>query len=204
MRVRVGRSALTAASLVLLAVLVGACGQMGFGDEGDGGVVVSVRTPAATPTPTPSASTPTPSPTPTPVPVPRPEPTSALACTFNDYPAPPELLQVEEPQPEAEVGVLFPVRGWGSSIGFEERGVAVAVVNADGELVEVLEVPPLEREDRVPPEGLEDTEFTRPFAVEVPVEGLSEPTQFCLWVYLDTTEDGLPVDAIQVPVVVVP
>ena len=82
--------------------------------------------------------------------------------------------------------------------------MAVGLVTADGTLVTVLEVPPLDREEMEPPEGLDDTEFSRPFVAEVPVEGLSEPTSFCLWVYLDTTEDGLPVDAVQMPVVVGP
>ncbi len=202
MRLRVVRPGLAVASLVLLAILFAACGQIGLGGDGAGGVVIGVRTP--TPTPTPPPATPTPTPTPTLAPFERPEPTSTVVCTFNDFPAPPELLQVLEPQPEAEVGVPVLVRGWGSTIGFEERGVAVGLVTVEGTLVEVLEVPPLEREDLEPPEDLDDTEFSRPFVVEVPVEGISEPTPFCLWVYLDTTEDGLPVDAIQMPVVVVP
>jgi hypothetical protein len=202
MRLRVGRSGMAAASLILLAILFAACGQIGGDDDGTGGVVIGVRTP--TPTPIPTLAPPTPSPTPTLAPLERPEPTSTAVCTFNDYPAPPELLQVLEPQPEAEVSAPLLVRGWGSTIGFEERGVAVGLVTADGELLDVLEVPPLEREELEPPEELDDTEFSRPFVVEVPVEGISEPTPFCLWVYLDTTEDGLPVDAIQLPIVVVP
>lgn len=202
MRVSVGMPALAAASLVLLALLIGACGRLGFGDEGGGGIVIEVRTPTATPTPT--SSTPAPSLAPTPPPVSNPEPTSFLVCTFNDYPAPPELLQLQEPQPEAEVGVPILVRGWGSSSDYQERGVAVAVVTAEGELLDVLEVLPLERDDQVPPEGLDDTEFTSPFAAEVSIADVSEPTPFCLWVYLETTEDGVPVDALQVPVVVIP
>jgi hypothetical protein len=201
MRPRAGGPGWAAASLVLLAVLFTACGQIGAGGDGNGGVVIGVRTPTPTPTPTATPSTPTPTPAPTFAPAESPEP---VVCTFNDFPAPPELLQVLEPQPEAEVGAPLLVRGWGSTIGFEDKGVAVGLVTADGELVDVLEVPPLEREELEPPEELDDTEFTRPFVAEVPVEGISEPTPFCLWVYLDTTEDGLPVDAIQMPVVVVP
>ncbi|MEE8384466.1 MAG: hypothetical protein V3S01_00930 [Dehalococcoidia bacterium] len=193
---------MAAASLVLLAVLIAACGQIRGGDDGAGGVVIGVRTP--TPTPITTLAPATPSPTPILAPLESPEHTSTAVCTFNDFPAAPELLQVLEPQPEAEVSAPLLVRGWGSSIGIDERGVAVGLVTADRTLVTVLEVPPLDREDMEPPEGLDDTEFSRPFVAEVPVKGLSEPTPFCLWVYLDTTEDGLPVDAIQMPVVVIP
>ena len=200
MRSKVGWPVLAVISLVLLAISAAGCSR-GNADKEIDGIVVRVTTPTPTPTPTPM---PTPTPTRAPTPAPSPTPTPLHVCGFNEHPAPPELLQVEEPQPEEEVGVPFHVRGWGSTIGQENRGVAVAIVDGDGNVVQVLEVPPEELADRIPPASLEKTEFTRPFAADVQMSDLKEPTPFCLWVYLDTTEEGVPLGAVQVPLVVAP
>lgn len=195
---RPGRAWLAVASLLLLAVLAAACQRGGSaGGDGAGDIVVTVRTPTAEPTP---VRTPTPNPTPSPTATPL------QVCSVNPDPAPPSLLQVQEPQPEEKVGVPFHLRGWGSSIGFENAGVAVAVVNAKQEVVQVLDVSPQlpARANRIPPRGLEITEYTRPFAADILLTDLAGPTPFCLWVYLETTEDGTPKSVVQVPVVVVP
>lgn len=196
---RGGRWALLAAAPLwgLLALLGMACLGAGFTEDttpSTEGVIVIVTTPTPTPTPSPTPS-PTPTPTPTPVNV----------CTPNPDPARPSLLQVLEPQPEEEVPNPFHLRGWGSSIGFEELGVALAVLDKDGEIVvEPLDIPPQPREGRIPPPGLEVTEFTRPFAADLLVPGLGGPTPLCVWVYLKTTPEGVPQDVVQVPVVVKP
>jgi hypothetical protein len=102
------------------------------------------------------------------------------------------------------VKVPFYVRGWGSNIGFENQGVAVAVVNAKQETVQVLDLPPQPRTFRIAPPGLDITEFTRPFGADVVISGLSEPTPFCLWIYQQTDEQGTPKGVVHVPVIVVP
>jgi len=204
MRMRVGWPVLATVSLILLATLATACDLLGSKEnEASAGIVVTVLTPTPTPPPTPSP-TPTPAPTPSPTPTPSPSPTPLKVCGSNPDPAPPELLQVEEPRPEEKVRLPFHVRGWGSSIGFQNRGVAVAVVDAGGNVVVVLDVPPETLGSRIPPASLKKTEFTRPFAADVLLSGLTEPKAFCLWVYLETTGDGTPRNVVQVPLLVSP
>ena len=98
----------------------------------------------------------------------------------------------------------FHVRGWGSDIGFEERGVVVALVDVRGNPLPPLEAPPQTRANRVAPPGLNVTEFTRPFAVDILVSGLETATPYCLWVFLETTEEGIAKQVVQVPVIVAP
>ena len=188
---------LALATLVLLAT-----GCLGGGDEsgpgGGNGFSVTFETPAsnnetATPQVTASPSS-TPSPTPTPFPV----------CGSNPDPAPPEVLQVQQPEAEAEVKVPFEVRGWGSTIGKNDVGVAVAIVNDRLQVLDVLDVPPQPRAYRLEPAGLDVNDDTRPFGADVVIANVQERTRFCLWVYLETDAEGLPKQVVQVPITVVP
>lgn len=133
-----------------------------------------------------------------------PSPSPLKVCASNPDPAHSSILQIEEPKPEQQVKVPFHVRGWGSNIGFENRGVALAIVNAKQEVIQVLDLPPQPRTYRVAPPGLEITENTMPFAADVVISNINEPTAFCLWVYQETTETGTPKGVVQVPVVVLP
>lgn len=166
-------------------------------DEGaEQTVVITFRTPTATVEPTATATT-TATATPTATSVPN-------VCAANPDPAPPSVLQVQEPEAREQVGVPFHVRGWGSNIGFQDIGVAVAVIDARQDVLELVEGPPLTRSNRVLPRGMENTEFTRPFAVDIVITGLGGPTPFCVWVFVETDEDGNPQDVVQVPIVVAP
>jgi hypothetical protein len=193
----VTRGTLVAVAAVLLALLAVACGQGGSEERSSDGIVVAVAstTPTQAPPPATRTATPTPSPSITPLEV----------CAPNPDPAPPKLLQVLEPQPDQKVGVPLTVRGWGSDIGLANSGVAVAVLDANQQIVQVLNnVPPQPREYRVPPPGLEITPHTRPFEADVVLAGVSGPTPFCVWVYLATTAEGTPKSVVQVPVLVSP
>jgi len=125
-------------------------------------------------------------------------------CGANPDPASPKLLQVEEPKPEARVKLPIHVRGWGSTIGKDERGVALAVVDAKQTVLQVLDLPPQPRTYRVVPAGIEITEYTRPFAADVVIPDITEPTPICLWIYQETTAEGVPKGVLQVPIVVLP
>ena len=57
---------------------------------------------------------------------------------------------------------------------------------------------------RVVPAGIEVTDFTRPFAADVVLTDIAEPTPLCLWIYLETTGEGIPRGVLQVPIVVLP
>jgi hypothetical protein len=190
--------ALAAIVLGLLAALItGACTGGGSGDgEPPEGISVIVTSPRET-TPA-ERSTPSPTPTPTP------SPTPLRVCGPNPDPADPKQLQVIEPSPDARVKIPFHVRGWGSTIGKDNIGVALAIVDARQQVLQVLDLPPQPRTYRVVPPGLEITEFTRPFAADVVLDPVREPTPICLWVYQETTEDGTPKDVVQVQVVVMP
>lgn len=192
-----------AGAVVSAAVLVAFAVACGGGDGGSGqpagndGISVVVASPterAATPLPRKTAAaTPTPSPSP------------LRVCGPNPDPASPKLLLVEAPRPEAHVKVPIEVRGWGATIGRDDRGVALAILNAKQELVQPpLDVPPQPRALRVVPAGLEIGEYTRPFAADIVLTDITEPTPICLWIYQETTADGTPKGALQVPILVVP
>jgi len=119
-------------------------------------------------------------------------------------PASPKALQVQEPQPQQQLKIPFHVRGWGSNIGQNNRGVALGIVDAKQSIVQVLNLPPQPNTYRLPPPDLERTDNTRPFAADIVIDGVKEPTPYCLWVYLETTPEGRPRGVVQVPVVVVP
>lgn len=185
----------------LVALLTAAVVFLGLACKGSGDGEPTIDITLVSPSPTP-ISTPTPSPTPSPTPTPTPSPD---VCGVNPDPAPPSVLQVQEPQPGQQVKNPFHVRGWGSSRVFHEIGMVVAVVSVDGELVRVMvDVPPQPRAHRALPRGLENTEFTHPFAVDVLLTDLAGPTPFCLWAFLETDEEGSPKQIVQVPVIVTP
>lgn len=184
---------------VVLAALA-ATAACGGGDssgqqQADNGIVVQLASPSARATPVPrKTASPTPSPSPTPLQV----------CGPNPDPALPKLLQVEQPQPQAKVKMPIEVRGWGSNIGLNNVGVALAVVDAKQTVLQVLNLPPQPRTYRVAPGGLEITDNTRPFAADVVLQNITEPTPVCLWVYQETDAQGNPKGVVQVPVVVTP
>jgi len=183
-------------ALAVLALSLACSGEdNGSADEPTPDIVVSFPSPSGDVTPRPR-TTPVPSVTPTPTPL--------KVCSPNPDPAQANLLQVQEPRPEQQVKVPFRVSGWGSNIGFQNRGVAIGIVNAKQEVVQVLDVPPQPRTYRVAPAGLDVTDYARPFGADIVLENIKEPTPFCIWVYLEAAEDGTPKGVVQVPVVVVP
>lgn len=186
-----------AALIVMGAVLVITlgCGGGGEGPTPTSDVQVIPISPTGSVTPRPRR-TPTPSVSPTPTPL--------EVCAPNLDPAQPAVLQVEEPLAEAQVRIPVHVRGWGSAIGENDKGVTLSVVDARQNVVQVNNLPPQPREYRVPPRGLTVTEFTRPFAADVVLPNVTEPTPYCLWVYLSTTEQGRAQQVVQVPVVILP
>lgn len=191
------RFVLILAALLALAVIVtvAACGGGDDDDDDAGPTLVFVsRTPAPT-TPVPRRTfTPTPTPTPTPLSV----------CAPNPDPAPTSALQVLDPEPEGRYEIPVFVRGWGSNIGEDDKGVFVAVVDARQSILQINEVPPQPREFRVPPQGLEITDFTRPFAIDIVIPDVTDDTPYCIWVYQSVDEDGHAQGVVQVPILVVP
>lgn len=184
--------------LALLAVLVtlaAGCGGDAEQVRPSGDVVVVLTSPTGRATPRPRKTV---------SPIPTVAPTPLKVCTPNPDPASPQVLQVQEPAPEQQVRSPFHVRGWGSNIGFEDRGVALAVVDAKQKVVQVLDLPPQPRTYRLAPPGLEVTDFTKPFAADVVINGVKEPTPYCLWVYQETNESGRPKGVVQVPIMVMP
>jgi len=191
--------AILAAAFAALAI---ACGG---GSDAERTIVIRLPSPTSdagvTATPTPVLS-PTPTRTPTP---------SPNVCSPNPDPAPLSLLQVQEPAPEAKVGNPFHVRGWGSEIAQDNRGVVVAVINAAGDPLPVggdedtsKEVPPEPKAGRIAPPGLTTTGHPAPFATDILLTGLREQTRFCIWVFTETTEDGRAKHVVQVPITVLP
>ena len=174
---------------------------------GDAEKTISIRLPTATAT---SAATATP--TPGPSPTPRPTPTAGPnVCGPNPDPAPASLLQVQEPAPESKVPNPFHVRGWGSEIGFEDRGAVVAVINAAGDPLPVSgakdtskEVRPESKAGRIAPPGLDTKASPAPFATDILIVGLREQASVCIWVFTETTADGKPRHVVQVPITVLP
>ncbi len=190
--------AAAAGSVLLFIILLVACGgdeSFSAGEEGTPGVVVSFPSPSGEVTPRPRR---------TPISSESPTPTPLRVCSANPDPAQANILQVLDPKPEQRVKIPFYVRGWGSNIGFQDQGVALAVVNAKQETVQVLDLPPQPRTFRVVPAGLEITEFTRPFGADIVIQNIKEPTPYCLWVYQQTDERGTPKGVVQIPVIVVP
>ena len=182
--------------LMLGSLLLGAaCG--GGADAGTPTPAVSVELITGTGSTTPrNRRTLTPSPTPTATPL--------QVCGPNPDAAAPNMLQVQEPLPNAQVRLPIFVRGWGSNIAQENKGVVLSVVDNKQNAVQSNILPPQPRDFRVPPPGLDITEFTRPFAADVIVNNVNEPTPYCLWVYLNTDDAGHAKQVVQVPVIVLP
>jgi hypothetical protein len=184
-------------AVLALGVGIFAAGCGGDGEahpaSSEGVVILTLTAPPATTLPRRTVP-PTPPPTPSPVEI----------CASNPDPASPKVLQIQEPQPQQQLKIPFHVRGWGSNIGQNNRGVALGIVDAKQSIVQVLNLPPQPNTYRLPPPDLERTENTRPFAADIVIDGVKEPTPYCLWVYLETTPEGRPRGVVQVPVVVVP
>jgi hypothetical protein len=160
---------------------------------------IGLRIVTTTPAPTPSPTSP-PAPTVTATPVPTPVPN---LCPENPSPADPDVMVVEEPQPDARLKSPAHVRGWGLGIGFENEGVHVAVFDAAGESLKEMKGPPLTKEGRIPPPGLKANEFTAPFAVDITFEvNIEQPG--CVWVYEISPSDGHLRNVVQVPVLLQP
>lgn len=160
----------------------------------------SIQITFASPTATPVPETPTPTPTPSPTATPTPSPD---VCGVNPDPAPATVLQVQEPEPGAQVEAPLHVRGWVSDVGGDNRAAIVSLVDAAGNPSPTVDVPPQPRTGRVAAPGLTVTDGTAPFGVDLLVSGISSPTPFCVWVFLEAPE-GNAKHVVQVPVVVAP
>jgi hypothetical protein len=150
-----------------LALIGLACNGGGSGTTGDDiDIVITSPTPTPTPTPVPTA-------TPTPTPIPS-------VCGFNPDVAGQGEMQVQEPQPLAKVKSPFHVRGWGSAIA--KTGVQVSIVDEQANVLKIRNVAASPSEGQIPPPGLNMTDTTAPFAIDMahPVES-SQPV--CLWVF---------------------
>lgn len=164
-----------------------------MGEDNGGEILIAILSPTPTPTAKPL---PVPTPTPTPTPVPD-------VCGFNPDPAQASVMQVQEPRPRAALRSPAHVRGWGADIGREERGVVVALVNAEGGIIVVEDGPPLPRQGRIPPSGLKVGEFAAPFAVDLRFS-VGRPQAVCLWVFEQKEGDPSPIHVVQVPVLLLP
>jgi len=188
---------LVGAALLALATLIfaGACGGDGEAHPESSGDVILVTQTAAPASSLPRrTATPSPPPTPTPLQV----------CAPNPDPASPKVLQVQEPQPQQQLKIPFHLRGWGSNIGANNKGVAVGIVDAKQSIVQVLNLPPQPNTYRLPPPDLERGDNSRPFGADIVITDIKEPTPYCLWVYLETTPEGRARSVVQIPVIVVP
>jgi hypothetical protein len=189
---------LFAAALAMAVLISLACGGGDDDDERDPdrtGVSVIVTSPTGNAT-APPRRTFTPSPTPSPTPL--------EVCSPNPDPAPPAVLQVEQPKANAKSMIPVHVRGWSSNIGAEDGVVFVSIVDQKQTVLQVNQVPPQPREFRVPPAGLDITDFTRPFAIDIVIADVSEDTPFCIWVYQDVDDAGRARGVVQVPIVIEP
>lgn len=183
--------AIGAATVVCIGL---ACNEGNGGDDD-----IGIRLSSPTPTPVPASPTVGPSPTPTPTPSPGPE-----VCGRNPDPAAASVLQVQDPKPEEKVKSPIHVRGWGSEIGADNRGVVVALVDRDASVKTTVEAPPQPRTGRVAAPGIKVTDNTRPFGADLLVTGLEAETRYCIWVFLETTSAGAAKQIVQVPVTVEP
>lgn len=184
------------AALGALVLLSFACGG-GSNENGPEPTGVAVVVSSATPTPTPR-------PVRTASPTPTPSPSPLRICAQNPDPAAPSVLQVEAPEAESKTTIPVRVRGWSSNIGEEGKVIFVAVIDQKQDILQTSQVPPQPREFRVPPAGLEITEFTRPFAIDILLGDVVRETPYCIWVYQDVDEDGQARGVVQVPIVVEP
>jgi hypothetical protein len=165
---------------------------------------------AATPTPAlsvallTSSGSVTPRAVKTPLPSPTARATPLQVCAPNPDPAPVNVLQIQGPLAGQQVTIPIFVRGWGSTIGLANKGVVLSVVDQKQSVVQTINLPPQPRDYRVPPPGLDITDNTRPFAADIVIADVTEPTPYCLWVYLNTDDQGHARQVVQVPVVIGP
>ena len=159
---------------------------------------IGLRIVTATPAPTPEPTLPPVVVTATPAPTPVPN-----VCPENPSPAEPNVTVVEEPLPDARLKSPAHVRGWGLGIGFEAEGVHVAVFDAAGESLKEMKGPPLSKEGRTPPPGMEVTEFTAPFGVDI-IFNVNIEQPGCVRVYEISPKDGHVTNVVQVPVLLQP
>ena len=138
------------------------------------------------------------------VPSPTPTATPLQVCAPNPDPAPVNVLQVQQPLTGQQVTIPVFVRGWGSTIGLANKGVVLSVVDEKQSVLQTINLPAQPRDYRVPPPGLDITDNTRPFAADIVLPDVTEPTPYCLWVYLNTDDTGHAKQVVQVPVVIVP
>jgi hypothetical protein len=179
-------------TLILLSL---ACGGNGDTSGPNASGVVIVSTSEATTAPLPSRTkeaTPTPSPTP------------LVICSPNPDPAPPTVLQVEAPAAGEKMTIPVHVRGWSTNIGEEGKVVFVAVVDQEQNVLQMNQVPPQPRDFRLPPAGLGVTDFTRPFAIDILLEDVTEATPYCIWVYQEVDGVGKARGVVQVPIIIEP
>ncbi len=79
------------------------------------------------------------------------------------------------------------------------------MIGADQAVAQKLDpVPAQPRAFRALPVGLDNTDFSSPFAADIQLTGLAGPTPFCLWVFVETDEEGIPKGVVQVSVLVAP
>jgi type IV secretory pathway VirB10-like protein len=159
------------------------------------GLRIVTTTPPPTPTPTPPPQ-PTVTATPAPTPIPN-------VCPENPSPAQPNVMVMEEPRADDRLTSPAHVLGWGAGIGFEAEGVHAAIYDSTGESLKEVKGPPLPKEGRTPPPGMEVTEFTAPFAVDITFKvDVAQPG--CVRVYEISPRDGHLVNVVQVPVLLQP
>ena len=195
-RTRIWAGRISGALALTATVLVSGCGggdSEAGSSAGDLGIILTQTPGPATALPRRTAA-----------PSVAPSPTPLAVCAPNPDPAQPKVLQIQEPHPEQQVKIPFHVRGWGSNIGQDNRGLALGVVDANQKVVQVLNLPPQPNTYRLPPPGLDRTDNTRPFGADIVIQGITAPTPYCLWIYQSTTADGRPRGVVQVPIVVVP
>ena len=155
-------------------------------------IVTTTPAPTAEPTEAPVVVTATPEPTPVP-----------NVCPENASPAEPNVMVVQQPRPDDRLTSPAHVRGWGAGIGFENEGVHVAVYDSTGEPLKEMKGPPLPKEGRTPPPGMEVGEFTAPFAVDI-VFKVDNSQPGCVRVYEISPRDGHVANIVQVPVLLQP
>ena len=109
-------------------------------------------------------------------------------CEANPDPAPFDLVQVDEPEPEARIESPLTVTG---RIAAFEAQFWVSVFDKGGD--PIINYPGRAQAGQ----ELSPFEETVPFTVP-------EDTPACLWVYERSARDGLPIHVVQIPLTLVP
>jgi hypothetical protein len=188
------RATIAIAAVVGTLLLVVACGGGGEAPSQTPEVSVSVITPSGNTTPR-ARRTATPSPTPTGTPL--------EVCAPNPDPAPPSLLQIIEPAAGEQVRIPVHVRGWSSAFA-PGSTVSLAIVDERQNAIQVNHLQPQPRDYRIAPPGLDINDNAYPFAADLLLNDVTAPTPYCLWAYLNVTEEGRARQVVQVPVIFLP